>query len=103
MPAPLELLTPNRAMLPAYVAALEAGWSPSTTRDVTGEQLAAIAADPDAFLRDQQERAGGRITLKDGVTVPRIPGPFFWISDGEFCAQINLRHQQGTLALPPHV
>jgi len=103
MTAPIQLRSPDRAMLPAYVAALEAGWSPSTTRDITGEQLEAIAADAAAFLLDQQERAGGTINLGDGRTVPRIPGPMFWIWDGAFCGQINLRYQEGSLELPPHV
>jgi predicted acetyltransferase len=103
MTQPIQLQSPNQAMLPAYVAALEAGWSPSTTRDLTGEHLAAIRTDPAAFISNQREREGGTITLNDGRTVPRIPGPFFWISDGEFCGQINLRYQPGTLDLPPHV
>ena len=103
MTVSIQLRSPDAAMLAAYVAALEAGWSPSTTRDVTGEHLAAIAADPAAFLLDQQERSGGTITLKDGGKAPRIPGPIFWIWDGGFCGQINLRYQHGTLDLPPHV
>jgi predicted acetyltransferase len=90
-------------MLPAYVSALETGWSPSTTRDLSGEHLAAIRADPEGFLRDQQERVGGTIALKDGSKAPRIPGPLFWIWDGSFCGQINLRYQEGTLDLPAYV
>ena len=103
MTTPLQLRIPDATMLPDYVAALQTGWSPSTTRDVSGEQLAAIAADPSAFLRGQQEPVTGTITLKDGQKVPRIPGPMFWIWDGGFCGQINLRYQAGTLDLPPYV
>ena len=44
------VVVPDLAHLPGYAAALRAGWSPNTTRDVSGEQLAAIAADPAAFV-----------------------------------------------------
>lgn len=99
----IVLRKPQLEMLPEYVAALEAGWSPSTTRDVCAEQLAAIRQDAAAFIADLQEREGGTITLPDGTQAARVPGPIFWISDGAFCGQINLRHQPGTLELPPYV
>jgi len=38
--AAVELVEPSLDRLPGYMAALEAGWSPNTTRDVSGEQLA---------------------------------------------------------------
>ncbi len=47
-----SLRPPSCDLLPSYIAALETGWSPSTTRNVSGEQLAAIRADGDAFLTD---------------------------------------------------
>jgi predicted acetyltransferase len=99
----VELRVPDHAMLPFYVAALEAGWSPSNTRDISGIQLAAIRADPDAFLSSVHEQPGAPLTLADGTTVARLPGPTFWIWDGAFCGSINLRYQAGTLDLPPHV
>ena len=40
--SPVELVEPSLGRLPGYIAALEAGWSPDTTRDVSGEQLEAI-------------------------------------------------------------
>jgi predicted acetyltransferase len=97
------LRTPDLEMLAQYVAALQSGWSPSTTRDMCAEQLAAINEDPAAFIADVQEREGGTVTLPDGTQAPRVPGPMFWIWDGQFCGQINLRYQPGTLDLPPHV
>ena len=103
MSPPIELRQPAQSLLAEYVAALETGWSPSTTRDVSGEQLAAISADPDAFLAEFDERDGRTITLPDGRVLPRLPGPVFWIFDGAFCGSINLRYQPGTLDLPPHV
>jgi predicted acetyltransferase len=90
--------------LPGYVAALEAGWSPNNTHDVSGEQLAAIREDAGAFLRDLTRReGGGTVTLADGTAVPRLPGRVFWLWDGEFCGVINLRFVPGTPDLPPHV
>ena len=97
------LVEPSRERLPEYVAALERGWSSNTTRDVSGEQLAAIGADPAAFLRELDRQDGGTVTLGDGTVVPRLPGPVRWIWDGDFCGAINLRHVPGTLDLPPHV
>ncbi len=35
--------------------------------------------------------------------MPRLPGYTRWISDGGFCGFVNLRWQNGTEALPPHV
>ena len=41
-----ELRKPSLALLPAYAAALERGWSPDNLRPaVAGEQLEKIAAD----------------------------------------------------------
>lgn len=99
----IELIEPSLDRLPGYVLALEAGWSPSTTRDVSGEQLDAIRADAEVFLRGLTRREGGTVTLADGTSVPRLPGRVFWIWDGEFCGSINLRFVPGTLDLPPHV
>ena len=90
--------------LPGYVAALETGWSPNNTHDVSGEQLAAIREDAGAFLRDLTRReGGGTVTQADGTAVPRLPGRVFWLWDGEFCGTINLRFVPGTPDLPPHV
>ena len=45
----IELVEPSVEQLSGYVAALESGWSPNTTRDVSGEQLATIREDADSF------------------------------------------------------
>ena len=104
MPEPpaIRLVAPNRALLPSYAAALERGWSSRTTRDVSGEELAALRADPEAFL-DDLTRQDGAVTLDDGRRVPRLPFRLFWITDGEFAGSINLRFQHGTEKLPPYV
>ena len=103
MPAPpdVRLVPPHPALLPSYAVALERGWSPNTTRDVSGEQLAALRADPGAFL-DDLTREEGFVTLADGRRVPRLPFRLFWIMDGDFAGSINLRFQRGTEELPPH-
>jgi predicted acetyltransferase/GrpB-like predicted nucleotidyltransferase (UPF0157 family) len=97
----VELVGPSLERLPAYRAALEAGWSPDTTRDVSGEQLAAIRDNPEAFVCDLVQPEG--VTLADGIKVPRLPGRVFWIWDGDFCGSINLRFVPGSDALPPHI
>ncbi|ODU62151.1 MAG: hypothetical protein ABS99_01380 [Acetobacteraceae bacterium SCN 69-10] len=78
------------------------GWSPNTTRDVSAEELARLRADPAAFLRAVLHPPP-TITMADGSEVPRLPGCVLWMWDGAFCGAINLRHQFGTEALPPHV
>lgn len=100
---PPELVEPSLDRLPSYIAALRAAWSPNTERDVSGEQLAAIAADPAAFVADQAAHEGGAIRTADGSMVPRLPFRIRWIWDGAFCGSINLRYQPGTLDLPPYV
>lgn len=100
---PLALVVPARAHLASYEAALEAGWSPNTTRDVSGEQLAALRADSDAFLASLVPRPGETIILPDGREVERLPGCVRWMWDGEFAGSINFRHVPGTIALPGHV
>jgi len=99
----LSLVAPSLERLAQYAAALEQGWSPNNLRDVSGEQLAAIRADAAAFVASLNPRAGGTVTLNDGRVVPRLPGPVFWIWDGEFCGSISFRHVPGTEELPPHV
>ncbi len=101
--SPIELVEPSLGRLPGYIAALEAGWSPDTTRDVSGEQLEAIRDDAEGFVCELVRREGGTITLADGTEVPRLPGRVFWIWDGDFSGAINLRFVPGTEALPPHV
>lgn len=102
----MTLVWPAREHLASYQAALERGWLPDNERgaDAVGEELAKIAADPDAFVASLVDRdaKGHPITLKDGTTVPRLPGYQKWMWDGEFCGRVGARWQPGTEALPPH-
>ena len=101
------LVAPSLAQLDEYAAALRQGWSPSNLRDVSGEQLAEIAADPDGFIR-RVATQGGTVKLGDGRVVARLPGPVRWMwdasaADSAFCGAINLRYVPGTEDLPEHV
>lgn len=98
-----DLLAPSLDLLDGYVEALRAGWSPNTTRDVSQEELAAVRADAAGHLRVLRGEAPGIIRLPDGREVERLPGFTRWIWDDAFCGTINVRHQPGTEALPPHV
>ncbi|MFP6562259.1 GNAT family N-acetyltransferase [Paraburkholderia sp. B3] len=103
----IQLETPSLALLPAYVLALEAGWSPDNIRKEAAarEQLEAIAQAPEAFVAslDDPTAAGGPIPLPDGTVIPRLPGITRWIFDDHFCGSIGFRWQPGTSILPPHV
>lgn len=103
----LRIVRPSAAELPQYVAALERGWSPDNVRleAAAKEELAKIAADPDAFLAglDDPDARGDPIRLPDGSEVKRLPGFRRWMWDGEFCGSIGFRWQKGTSSLPPHV
>jgi predicted acetyltransferase len=41
------------------------------------------------------------VALPDGTMVPRLPGFWRWLWDGEFCGSIQFRWQPGTPDLPP--
>ena len=98
----LRLLAPSPARLTQYEAALAAGWSPDTERDVSAVQLAALRRDPDAFLAELT-RQDGMIVSASGRAVPRLPSRVYWLDDGEFCGVIDLRFVPGSDALPDHV
>jgi predicted acetyltransferase len=104
--AAVTLVWPTFDHLPAYVAALQRGWSPDTLRaEAAREDLERIAADPEAFVKEQVDReaTGPPVTLPDGTAAARLPGYRRWIWDGDFCGVIGLRWQPGTEALPPYV
>ena len=98
----LRLVPPSLAKLRQYEAALAAGWSPDTERNVSAEQLAALRRDRLAFLAELT-RQDGTIVTALGRTVPRLPSRVRWLDDGEFCGVINLRFVLGSDALPDYV
>jgi predicted acetyltransferase len=101
------LLLPAPPQLPAYVDALQRGWSPDNVRpaEAAAEHLAAIAADPAGFLAalDDVAADGPPIALPDGSTVERLPSTTRWIWDDGFVGAMGFRWQRGSTALPPHV
>ncbi|MDH3302067.1 MAG: GNAT family N-acetyltransferase [Acidimicrobiia bacterium] len=103
----MELRWPSHGLLPYYVAALERGWSPSSSRpDERRKQIEAIESDPDGFLAENIDLEGTAppIELPDGTTVSRIPGYRKWMWDGGFCGGISFRWvADGDESLPPYV
>ena len=84
-------------MLAGYEAALRRGWSPSTSRDLSGEHLTAIEGDSDGFLASLSD--GANADSSCGRLCRRIR----WVWDGDFCGSIHLRWRPGTEALPDDV
>lgn len=99
----ITLIRPDHAHLPGFVAALQAGWSPSTVTDVSAEQLAEVTADAHGFLAAMWTDAARPRLLPDGTETLWLPQRIFWMWDGAFCGSINLRFLPGTEDLPPHV
>jgi predicted acetyltransferase len=103
----VTLVRPEVDHLASYRSALERGWSPDNVDGpaTRAAQLAAIAAEPQAFLAglEMRDPAGARIRLPDGSEVPRLPGFVRWIWDGAVAGSIGLRWQPGTSELPAHV
>ncbi len=95
---------PQLPMLASYADALRQGWSPNNLNDVSGEHLAAIGADPQAFLATLADDQSPRTrVLADGRVVPLLPMRVRWIWDGTFCGVIGLRWQPGSERLPEYV
>ncbi|MEM8630395.1 MAG: GNAT family N-acetyltransferase [Pseudomonadota bacterium] len=98
------LRAPSRDLLPAYVEALETGWSPNNVRpEAAQEQLKAIAEDAEAFLASlvDPEAKGPAVKMADGSFVARLPSLRWWIWSDGFAGSIGLRWKPGTNALPP--
>ena len=92
---PFELVKPHLKYLPQYVEALKQGWSADNIREAEAacEELEEIEKDAATFVKQRAEftAAGGPVTLKDGTTVPRLPGFHRWMWDGDFCGSIGFR------------
>ncbi|MGX9962816.1 GNAT family N-acetyltransferase [Roseomonas sp. F4] len=103
----MELRRPSPVELPAYQAALQAGWAPSSVLAEAQRQahLRAIEADPQAFLAslDDPEARGAPVAQPDGSSRPRLPSFARWIWQDGFCGVISLRWQPGSGDLPPYV
>jgi len=102
IPPTLRLAAPSLVALPQYEAALAAGWSPDTERDVSAEQLMRLRKSRNAFLASLT-RQGGTLLLASGEEVPRLPTRLFWLDDGDFCGVADFRYVAGSDALPDYV
>ena len=102
----IELVWPARQYLDSYVDALRRDWSPDNVRGlaVARAELEWIERDADGFLASlvDREATGPPVILRDGTSVPRLPGYRRWMWDGEFAGSIGFRWQPGTEALPPY-
>jgi predicted acetyltransferase len=102
----LQLIWGSLECLPSYVAALERHWSNDEINPVREAEfeLAYIAEDPARYIAGLVYRnaEGGPIVLPDGSSVPRLPGYWRWMWDGEFCGLINIRWQEGNNELPSY-
>ena len=104
----MELIRPTPEHLASYVAALQQGWSPDSTRgaDAALEALAKIETDPASpfALVDDPEALGPAWQAPDGTLRARLPGRVRWMWDADgFAGSINLRWMKGGAPLPPHV
>jgi len=100
----MRLLKPSITYIPAYVAALQRGWSPDNLRpEAAQEQIKSIEKDAASFVSslDDPTAKAGPVTLPDGSKASRLPSIRRWIWDGEFCGHIGLRWKPGTEELPP--
>jgi predicted acetyltransferase len=99
-----ELVRPSLELVPAYVDALQRGWSSDTERDdARFEELADIGRSAEDFIArmDDPDALGGPIALPDGTFAARLPGFRRWLWDGEFAGSIGFRWTPGSAALPP--
>lgn len=100
----MRLLKPSVAHIPAYVSALQRGWSPDNLRpEAAQEQIKRIEKDAASFVSslDDPTAKAGPVTLPDGSKVARLPSICRWIWDRDFCGHISLRWKPGTQELPP--
>ena len=104
----MELVRPIPEHLASYIAALQQGWSPDTTRgaDAAREALDKIEADPASpfALVDDPDALGPPWKAPDGTMKARLPGRVRWMWDADgFAGSINLRWVHGSSELPPYV
>ncbi|MGD9523404.1 MAG: GNAT family N-acetyltransferase [Gemmatimonadales bacterium] len=100
----MHLHSPALEHLDSYTDALRRGWSPDNLRpEAAVEELRRVEADPEAYIRQQVDRAaqGPPIVLPDGSHATRLPSLTLWMWDGAFCGAVGLRWQPGTADLPP--
>lgn len=101
------LITPGHEHLPAYVAALERGWTPGNSgsaAEQAAQEIGHIALDPAGFIasHDDPHALNGNVTLPDGTEIPRLPSIRRWMWQDGLCGIISLRWNPDG-PLPEHV
>lgn len=87
-----ELVRPDVRLVASFVEALREGHSRDTLRAETPEAIAAIAAEPAAFVR-QVLNPPPSVVLPDGSIGERVPETHFWYAEGDqFLGAISVRH-----------
>lgn len=88
------LTLPTHDLLPSFIEALREGYSGSTERLETEEDIERIASDPAEFLEKLLGPQPEWIELDDGSQAPRVGSTTLWLSsDSRFIGSINIRHK----------
>ena len=101
----MEILRPSIELLPSYAQALRQGWTGDQgDADRSLQELEVIELQPEELVasKDDPLALGGDVILDDGTNVPRLPGYYRWMWDGEVVGSINFRWVYGTTDLPDY-
>ena len=100
------LRAPDIQLLPEYLDALRKGWTPESDHDSMRAQrlIERVESAPETFIASLSNPTaqGAPIVLDSGAAVPRLATLRFWIFDGTYCGDLNLRWQLGTSELPEY-
>jgi len=84
--------------MPSFVEAMGEGYSRDTLRPETAETIAAVAADPGAYVASF-DNPPSHITLPDGSQGEAVPATILWcVEDDVFLGAVHIRHR-----LNPHL
>ncbi|MCR5879022.1 GNAT family N-acetyltransferase [Phenylobacterium sp. J367] len=91
--SPSALVRPDLRYMASFVEALREGYQRDSLRPETPEAIAAIAAEPEAFVR-QQLNPPTTIVLPDGSLGERVPETHLWRVEGDaFLGSVGVRHR----------
>ncbi len=88
-----NLVAPALAYMPSFIDAMGEGFSRDTLRPETPETIAAVAADPGAYLASFNSPPR-HLTLPDGSQGEMVPATTLWCVEGEtFLGSVGIRHR----------
>ncbi|UTP40714.1 GNAT family N-acetyltransferase [Phenylobacterium sp. LH3H17] len=91
--AKATLVAPALAYMPSFIDAMREGFSRDTLRPETPETIAAVAADPGAYVASF-DNPPSHITLPDGSQGEMVPATTLWCVEGEtFLGSVGIRHR----------